>query len=393
MRPGRDPEVRTLLEETVGESVTDAQWEYLSGRGYLSKVLAFPSTMTIEELADEYEELLSAFGGSVAIRKKDRRVRLRAATEEPDDPKNTDALRRWVVEVMIAQEAASDGYVEDFRSKRLNNALLTAENLEGWIRQQIEADGPPNQWVRVQVPPEHQVREEEMGSLPNGPRIVGHFVDPPFIVRYADGPAEMELLAYSTPPDWEPRTAPVAVGGVLWELRRASNWLAYRYGWTPAQATVFVLTNLFPDLPPVTERIHRRSPSVLDRITLTVDPVLSPREVAEQYARVRERVVGPRHRELSQKHLKLALFTAGPLAKAAKTWAERMALWNTYVAKPSEWDYTNWRMFARDYDQARKRLLDAFPRRSAAQPMGYELDGGPVEAGQEQAEEDADAKG
>ncbi len=91
---------------------------------------------------------------------------------------------------------------------------------------------------------------------------------------------------------------------------------------------------------------------VLSRITLTIDPALSPREVADHYASVRRRFTGRRNREITSKHLRLALFAADKTK--GSSFKQRMAAWND---EHPQWSYSRVTNFARDCAQARRRLL------------------------------------
>jgi hypothetical protein len=96
----------------------------------------------------------------------------------------------------------------------------------------------------------------------------------------------------------------------------------------------------------------------LSRIVLTVDPATPVRAVAERYAVERQRLLGKRPRDLSQKHRELAryLMRHGELGQ----WADLMQAWNAaWAEEHPEWPYTLAGTFARDCQQARRRLLGA----------------------------------
>jgi hypothetical protein len=140
---------------------------------------------------------------------------------------------------------------------------------------------------------------------------------------------------------------------VLERLRQLCERLAKQYGWAEAQATTFVLTGEAPLISTITHNLKERELPSLTRIVLEIDPTLAPKEVGEYYRRIRQEVVGARHREMTDKHLQLALFAA--MRPDGETWAKRMAEWNeTY---PAEWEYEDSAQFAHDCIQARKRLL------------------------------------
>ncbi|MCH9022496.1 MAG: hypothetical protein IID32_07000, partial [Planctomycetes bacterium] len=65
---------------------------------------------------------------------------------------------------------------------------------------------------------------------------------------------------------------------------------------------------------------------VSSRIRLTIDPALSPQDVAEEYRRARDEIWPGRHRSLSRKHLRLARFHAERAQEAS--WKERLHRWN-----------------------------------------------------------------
>jgi hypothetical protein len=59
----------------------------------------------------------------------------------------------------------------------------------------------------------------------------------------------------------------------------------------------------------LTTASQSRQLPALSRIALTIDPALSPQEVAEHYRQIRQEIMPARHRDLSEKHLQLALFS------------------------------------------------------------------------------------
>ena len=163
----------------------------------------------------------------------------------------------------------------------------------------------------------------------------------------------MNFLAYATADGKAHRSMPTAADGVLEELRLLSVQLARQFLWAESQATLFVLTGGVPLVNLVGTRVQFRAKlPVLSRITLTIDPTLSPREVADHYARVRRRFTGRRHREITGKHLRLALFAADKTKGSSSK--QRMACWND---EHPQWSYSRVTNFARDCAQARRRLL------------------------------------
>ena len=145
---------------------------------------------------------------------------------------------------------------------------------------------------------------------------------------------------------------PVAAGGVLDELRVVSDRLARRHTWTPAQATTFVLTGNTPLVSPLRVKVQSSHIPALSRLVLTVDPAISPRELAEHYRQARQQFVGKRHRSMSEKHTTLVTFMNTRPPK--ETYARSMTAWNRKYPK---WKYKAVSNFGRDVKTARKRLL------------------------------------
>lgn len=144
----------------------------------------------------------------------------------------------------------------------------------------------------------------------------------------------------------------VADGGTLDRLRAVSEYASQRTGWTKAQATVFILTGLPPLVKQMRAELIERDIPRLSRVKLEIDPGMSPREVADEYRRVRQYLVGKRHRDLTDKYLQLATFTLTELRGA--TLDARMHAWND---THPDWAYAFPSMFGRDAQLAQQRLL------------------------------------
>ena len=138
-------------------------------------------------------------------------------------------------------------------------------------------------------------------------------------------------------------------------LRALSQLLARRYKWMEAQATIFVLTDVSPLLSSLRGgfRIEFNQP-ISSRITMEIDPTLTPEEVAKQYKKIRASLIGARYRSLSEKHLRLAEFYRGHKPDGT-TWAKLMEEWNH--SQDREWRYIRFETFARDCKQAWQRLM------------------------------------
>lgn len=98
--------------------------------------------------------------------------------------------------------------------------------------------------------------------------------------------------------------------GVLGELARLADELAERYRWHAAEAAMFVLTG--DGAPEVfvydgSAQIRHGSNAATTRVTMTLDPFLTPDQVAGIYSRLRRRLAPPQQqRSSSIKHYRLA---------------------------------------------------------------------------------------
>jgi len=113
---------------------------------------------------------------------------------------------------------------------------------------------------------------------------------------------------------------------------------------------------MVPTVSQLTTTRHLQSgPAAFSRITLTIDPATSPREVAAVYTKHRRALLGPRYRPLSEKHLALLAFGAEERATVPPAkWKAIFAKWNS---EHPEWHYTSSHLLARDWRVARERVL------------------------------------
>ena len=338
--------IRSELEATLGSPLPEETWQFLVEHSYINEIeLGFN---TIPGVAAEVRKLRRAFGQPVP-EPDDATLMLDRKENGPERNSLTQRLR--AISILLAHDAAQDPLVVNFRSSVLNSRLLEPEEVEEWIKRQAATDGKPTRLLSgVPLPPDVEIQSD---------RAAGGWVTNPPVVINREHPAlgniSCEHLSYGVPEDRWQRVIPTTVQGVLGGLRQLSEHLAKRYGWQNAQATLFTLTGQIPVVSALRVTTQLRSPlPVTTRITLTIDPTLTPREVAKHYGNVRQKVLGKRHRALTEKHIGLAMFSA--TRPEEETWAERMAAWNKEYP---EWRYTFEQVsnFRRDCLQAQRRLL------------------------------------
>jgi hypothetical protein len=338
-------EVRRDLERELAFVLSEPAWAFLVEHRYVAEVLQ--GEKTIRELAQDTRAFLRAWGRPMPARSTAPRMlasakRAKAAKILPK--------RQEVVSRLLAAEAARDEEVRSFREEVLGGSLMKPQDVDRWIERQAKEDGPPSRWLTVPLPTGYEVRSSTTFATTEPPLTISE--ETPAIL------VQKRYLSYVSSRvdelEEDPRRdVPTAEGGVLDRLRQLSEGLARFYRWDEAAATNFVLTGETPLMPSIETR--SRVPSTygtLARISLTIDPALSPREVADHYRRWRARIVTGRHRELSDKHMCLANFAAG--RPVGETLRERMAVWNKEYPN---WKYKTETNFGRDCTQAVRRLL------------------------------------
>ena len=256
-------------------------------------------------------------------------------------------IRFQILSDLIAHQAAAEKGVILFRRQHLTERLLKREEVVEWIARQAEEDGPASRHVRFPIPGDHELTRR------NGRFII----EPPLTI--SDIPPatqfEVELLSYASHEHKSDEFVPVRHGGTLDRLRMLSKSLARRYAWQEAQATTFVLTGKTPLLSGLRGGFRMRfGQPFASRITMDIDPTLTPEEVAEQYKKLRARLIGTRYRSMTEKHLRLAEFYGGHKPEGT-TWVALMDKWNHSQKK--NWRYNRFEAFARDCKQAWHRLM------------------------------------
>jgi hypothetical protein len=193
-------------------------------------------------------------------------------------------------------------------------------------------------------------------------------IDPPLQLAQNDqieGVANVDCLEYGKPGSGWVHRVPIGRDGTLRVLHELSKTLATFFHWQAAQATAFVLTDLTPVIETESVAVHP-APHVtvpyggpqplacLVRVTLTIDPIMTPKELARKYASVRNRLLAQKPRALSTKHLALAVFTT----KHPALNQESMEQW---AREFPQWKYRRISQFGRDARTARSRLLHRSP--------------------------------
>jgi hypothetical protein len=280
--------------------------------------------------------------------------------------------RETALSVLLAIYMSIDSKVHEFRHLNgLLRNLVSWEELESWFeRVDPTPIGVPSPLYKDSVRLPDEVTEALVfgEGIPDD-RTIPLYVTGADLRRGGWHPLE---IRFALPHDLRERVRPCWAASSLVHLHAVVEHLHRLTGWSEAQATVFAVSGEIPLTSQVTVEyaINQEYPA-LSRVVLAVDPRLSPREVADRFRQVRQELVGPRHRDITEKHLQLALFAILSATKAEPTERqgvpvgrervqERMVRWN---AEHPEWAYRDARNFSQDAGLATRRLLGQTLRR------------------------------
>jgi len=325
-------EIRVALSDRLGHIPRDEVWDRLVDEDYVREV--WEETAEIGYLEEKYLE----FNRIPGLLLQPQRTEIDSGLRQ---------IRLQILSDLTARQAAAEKSVITFRQQHLSEGLLEREEVVEWITTQASVDGPASRYLKAPIP-------DDYAPVRCDGRI---FTEPQLTISDTTSATqiEMDLLSYASPDDQWVRRIPVRHGGTLDGLRVVSKSLARRYSWQEAQATNFVLTGISPSLSSSRGGIRMvLNQPISSRITMEIDPTLTPREVAQRYKNLRAPLVGARFRSMSEKHLRLAEFYGGHKPEGT-TWTTLMTRWNHGEGR--DWRYTRFETFARDCKQAWERLM------------------------------------
>jgi|GEM_PF-6151250 len=347
-------EIRRKVDAKLGNRpVNDFEWASLQLQVFEVQMDA----LTIDELVAEIQE---------ARQRVEAPVKLGRTHKKPDVRHSPLGLREEVLAAIVAKNAAMHQRVQQLRTQVLNNQLLEDDQVLAWLKAQEEKEGHPDLWLTNSVVPASSILavlaalEKRYDDLPHDaegnllPLSLTVTIDPRHIKpnlspRYLDC-----IVRDPETGQYETYTCNTKAGGVLEALRRTGEHLARVCSWVESDAVRFILTGIPPAVPRISSSVSYSSWKM--RIHLTIDPDATPREVMEYYRAEREPMIS-RTRALTEKHLRLVLFTIRQPRTDGETWREYMIRWNqTYRKQHPDWTYTQDTNFARDCTQAREHL-------------------------------------
>jgi hypothetical protein len=263
--------VRQAMAAAWRRPVPDHLWDYLVEKGYVGEVEE--DRMPVGDLIEEAQQILAAARSAPSSDDNDiaRQAAGAAASARID-----------ALSAIYAARARGDLEVQRFRSHPLlTSGLLAFDDVGPWVLRQRAASAPAGN-------ADQYLLEAFARSRPGAPRP---FINLGYI---ADGQECRVAVDVQTP---------------LGDLAKLADLLAGRYRWRPSEATMFVLTDMVPEV-----YVYSGSASVrggataaATTVTMTLDPALTPDQVAGIYSRLKARVQpSPPARSLSVKHYRLA---------------------------------------------------------------------------------------
>lgn len=259
---------RAKVEVDLGEEVADPVWDLAEQWGYVEDVTL--GRMTVTELSAKIRKLYAVLDVPVTGPEIDQPGK----AGFPQASEATSA-RIDAISAIYAAWASSEPEVHRFRNRILArtcaamgmptgaDGLLAGDQVSRWVRWCLEADAD--------------------GGNPDG-YILGLVA-----AQAAHGPRPIADLWYIA--EGQERAQGVDVHGSLGQLAKLAETLAERYRWRPSEATMLLLTGRMPEVQVYTgsAEIRYNYMSASTRVTMTLDPALSPDEVAGIYERLRRR--------------------------------------------------------------------------------------------------------
>jgi len=264
--------------------------------------------------------------------------------------------RAWALSILVAAAAEREEAVTRFRAEFLHGSTIAWADVKEWIENHRETKLPMTRDITITVE-DGDVEYDGAGWI----RLTAS------THRYRLAQTNARVLEYASAEGDSVLRIGVRAYGELDRLRRISEFLARRYCWQPAQATLFVLAGAVPLIARIrtTTAVLSTDPWA-DRLVLDVDPAESPKEVASAFAHAVRAIRPGRTRPVKEKHARLAVHAL--VEYADLPWKQRTARWN---ASHPDWacSEANYRRDALDTRNRLLRTYDIGARGSGSRPM------------------------
>lgn len=312
--------IKKNLENLLKESISESMWDYLDQKKFLQDVVERKKTLS--DLVEIVKEIQIATG--VRNKPKDRLLYpLNKVTILPN------ADRVSALSVAIATIASKSKQFINFRESELNKKVIKITQVDKWIQSNKSNKEITTFITNLEIPNSHRSIRNSDGS---------YKITPPLSISNVNNIKE-KYLYYLDKKLINIKNVPTKQGGVLDKLRILSSELHEEFSWEESEATMFILTDYIPKIDPInSEYIKNTYCSGLSKIHMEIDPTTSPKDVMVEYSKLRQEFITGRHRDLSSKHLNLAIFYAKK--NKDEKWLQSMYSWNqNYGETKPTWRY------------------------------------------------------
>jgi len=301
-------------------------------------------------LLDEPELMRSARRGEMAklfqrygVLRKHFGQRPRRSPQEAEI--GPDARSDALAEIAACAALRYEWGISGFRQRYLDDRLLPVEEIPTWVEEQARREGPPAaSYLRMPLADDKSL-ELLIGadSVASYARLLASEAERVAADPNAEVPEQMwkapRYLSYGAPGQ---RTESIAIrgDGALVELKKLASGMMGLRGhvpWSESEAVAFILSGWVPPLSKARIRttFSHGYYKALSRLSIEVDPRLTPKEVGHLYNRMRARYMQGRDRPMDEKHLALAVF-AEKTRRDGTPWSELCARWN---AEHPDWAF------------------------------------------------------
>jgi len=297
---GRKPDVLAEVTKRLGRAPDPAVWAHLVRE------------RALEDLADQIDELGRAEALGILVSKVEslealRRAPRSAPIREQEVPPD---LHARTLARILAAEARQREDVRRYRAEVLRGRLVAPHRVRKWAQRRGKREGPVSMYGEVLLGGDVWIAPSKRREPPRVERVL------------AEGPRGLFGVA-------------VRHDGPLGRLLALARDLEREYGWSVEAGARFVLSDEVPQPASLRGtvgpfRVHEAKPREhLARITLSIDPRISPKVVTREYAELRRKAFPGRKwggRFLTEKLCELAVFAFEH--NDGRSWAEALRLWN-----------------------------------------------------------------
>ena len=326
------------LGNILGESINESMWDYLLQKGFIQDVISRKKTL------NDLEEIIKEIQIATGIRDKPKDRLLYPLNKVKILP---NADRVSALSVAIATIASKSNKLIYFRQKELNKKIIKITQVDKWINSQKTENTTSTFITNIEIPNSHKTKRNKDGS---------YKITPPLNISKAKN-IEEKYLYYLDNKLINIKNTQVITNGLLDRLRVLSIELSEEFSWEQSEATMFILTDYIPKIDPINSKyIKNNYFKGLSKIQMEIDPATSPKDVMVKYSEFRQEFINGRHRDLSSKHLNLAIFYAKK--NKHQKWMESMYSWNSnYGKKQPSWKYEVVTNFALHCKRAFEKLV------------------------------------